>query len=132
MNSLDFFVIDAPGYFVIDVIGAYDFEDAKALIRLILREAESRRSRCVLVDLMRMGDDIPQWERFLLGKETGDVIGGKVQIAVAAPAEKINYFWEDTAVNRGAHAGVFPGREAALEWLLHGKRAARGGKGKTQ
>jgi hypothetical protein len=129
MNSLDFFVIDAPGYFVIDVIGPYNFADAKELIHLILREAGSRHCRRVLVDLMRMSDDIPQWERFFLGKETGDVIGNKVQIAVAAPAEKINYFWEDTAVNRGAHAGVFPGRELALEWLLHGRRAPRSGGG---
>lgn len=113
-------ITEHHGWFAIDVAGRYDLEDAQALIHRVLAEADARQVRRALVDLLQVAGNIPDWERFFLGKETAAVLGASVQLAVVAPAEKINYFWENVAVNRGARVGVFPNRLEAQAWLLRG------------
>ncbi len=113
-------ITDHPGWFAIDVAGRYALDDAQQLIHRILSEAIARKRSRVLVDLLLMEGDIPDWERFFLGVEAAEVLGSAIQIAVAAQGEKINYFWENTAVNRGVRAGVFSNRPQAQAWLLRG------------
>lgn len=117
-------VTDHPGWFAIVVTGRYGLDDMQKLIHRILGEAKARGRSRVLVDLLQMEGDIPDWERFFLGVETAQVLGRAVQIAVAAQGDKINYFWENVAVNRGVRAGVFSNRPQAEAWLLRGAAPA--------
>jgi hypothetical protein len=125
MQHLSLKFTDYSAWIEVQVTGAYDFEDAREFIRILPRESQARGCKRVLIDLLLMEDDIPDWERFLLGKETAEIIGASIQLAVAAPAEKINHFWENTAVNRGANVAIFPSKEEALNWLIRAL-AARG------
>ena len=128
MQHLQLAITAHHGWFAIVVTGRYDLDDAYALIRQILVESVTRDVRRALVDLTQVEGDIPDWERVLLGKETAELLGTKVQVAAVARAEKINYFWENVAVNRGARVGVFPTHREAEQWLLRGVAPAAPGK----
>jgi hypothetical protein len=117
-------ITDHPGWFAIDVAGRYVLDDAQMLIHRILSEAKARQRSRVLVNLLQMEGDIPDWERFFLGVATAEVLGSAIQIAVVAQGDKINYFWENTAVIRGVRAGVFSNRQSAEAWLLRGTAPA--------
>jgi hypothetical protein len=125
MKHFFYTIADYSAWFEFKVSGTYEFEDAREFIRLLPRESAARNCQRILVDLLQLQDDIPDWERFFLGKETAEILGPSIQLAIAAPAEKINHFWENTAVNRGANVGVFPTKEHALHWLVR-PLAARG------
>jgi hypothetical protein len=125
MKHFSLKITDYSLWFDIEVVGAYDFEDAREFIRMLPGESAARNCRRVLINLLLMENDIPDWERFFLGKETAEIVGPSIQLAVAAPADKINHFWENTAVNRGANVAVFPSKEEALNWLVR-PLAARG------
>lgn len=107
-----------PGYLRFLLQGPYDLEDFEAAIpymRDLLVTVDLARA---LIDLREVEGNMPDFDRFNLGVRIAEVWGSSLKLAGLAPAEKINRFLENTAVNRQARVKVFIREPEALEWLL--------------
>jgi len=117
-TSLHIEIQEADRYVVVQTVGAFTLENGKHLIELL--EAESKKRGCdlFLVDALQTGAPAQQIDRFYLGEYAARTWHRKFKVAVLYPQELINKFFENVAVNRGAHVFVVSDRNQALKWLL--------------
>jgi hypothetical protein len=117
-SRMVFEVTRHPGYVRFMAGGPYDFEDFKRFVAYIKATCDEHGTSRALIDLMPMEGDIPQFERYEIGLLVAQVWGSKLKGATLAPAERVNRFAENTAVNRQARLRVFFDEPSALEWLM--------------
>jgi hypothetical protein len=102
-------------------MGDYNFDDVQHLAHVIMDECRKRKCKRVLVDITHVEGEVPDADKFYIGRVSVEVLAG-IKIAVVTKKEHINYFYRDTAVNRGKNVEVFPEHEA-VAWLT-GKDSA--------
>ena len=104
-------------YLAVEVVGDWDLEILKSLAGTLAIQTKNLKYDRVLVDAIKVSRAQQDIDRFLLGMHVASVSKG-IKIAVVIPAEHIDYFFEDAAVNRGAEVSVFADKQTALQWLL--------------
>lgn len=98
--------------------GDYSLADGLALFQRVAATARERGARLVLVDLVGLVGDIPDLDRYDLGKEGAEILGHVERLAVVrAPGYRYTGFAVDVARNRGLNIRVFTDRSEAIEWL---------------
>ena len=106
-------------YLLMRVTGSYGgAEEATADLAAIPERCRAHNRRRVLIDITGMAGDIPQLDRFLLGKRVGRLWGRRIKVAVLAAPERITRFFENVANNDGANVQAFGDMESARRWLL--------------
>lgn len=108
----------SQNYLRFEIQGRYDFGEFQQMVSDMKQACVAQGVKSALIDLLSLQGDIPQFERFTLGKLWAEVWGGALKAAILAPMEKVNRFFENTAVNRQARVQVFFEEKPALEWLL--------------
>lgn len=106
------------GYLRFRVQGPYYFEDFRLAVTSMRDACAQTGTRCALIDLRDVDGNMPDFDRFQIGQHFAETWGGGIKAAGLAPAEKINRFLENTAVNRQARLQIFTEEKDALEWLL--------------
>ncbi len=71
----------------------------------------------ILADARTIEASIPTFDRFELGVEIANILGGKIKIAILVPAAIIDKLGENAALNRGGRVMVTSSLEQALDWL---------------
>ena len=84
-----------------------------------LKAMETSRDR-ILLNWAQVSAPHAEFDRYLAGKDIATLCPPPLRVGVHYPAEMINKFAEDTAVNRGAGFFVCGDRAEALAWLLDG------------
>jgi hypothetical protein len=106
------------GHLFFQVTGSYDFQDFRLLIHGLFDECVRIGDMAALIDISSLEGDIPGFERFELGVLFSQVWGMKLKAGITAPKDRINRFFENTAVNRGARVFVDHDAKRVLEWLI--------------
>jgi hypothetical protein len=106
-----------PGYLLFTVTGAYDFEDFRTIVQAARDECIRSGANQALVDIRIVTGDIPNLERYSLGVLFAQTWTGRLRAGILAPGDRINKFFENTAVNRYAQVIVHAEEAVVLEWL---------------
>ena len=117
-KSVQVTVEELAGYVKVKLFGQYLYEDFCLVVDGFSDLAGKTGKQRIYLDLLDVKGDIPALERYNLGKRSAEAWGDILKVAAAAPAEKINRLWENTAVNRFARVRVFYDEASALDWLL--------------
>jgi hypothetical protein len=104
-------------YLLIKPSAAYSEENYKKAIREARAFCEQYGLTKILADVRGRNEVIPAADRFEIGVEIANVLGGKFQFAILAPAGIIDKLGENAAVNRGGNVFVTSSRAKALRWL---------------
>ena len=116
-DSLQIDIQEEEGYLSVNVSGSLSLKNLKELVDRVLAESKKRSHDLFLVDMLRTGPPENEMDRFDIGNYVASELRG-VKIAVVYPQKYTNKFFENTAVNRGAHLLVFSEKERAVEWLF--------------
>ena len=110
---------DGPGYLLARTIGAFALPAMLATFEKIAAEARARGVRRVLIDSASMSGEIPELDRYDLGKRAAETFAHVERLAVLR-STGIRYtgFAFDVAQNRGLDARAFVDRAEAERWLL--------------
>lgn len=109
----------ADDFLIMRVTGSYGgAQEAAADLAGVPERCRAHNRRRVLIDITGMDGDIPQLDRFLLGKRVGRLWGRRVKVAILTHPERITRFFENVANNDGANVQVFGDVESARRWLL--------------
>ena len=111
--------IDVTDAFVfVQVVGDYaGADDMIAGMQLIIERCREARRWRVLIDVTGLRGEIPQLDRFLLGKRAARMWGQRMRVAIFTRSQETNRFFENVATNDGANVHVFRDRAAAEAWL---------------
>ena len=108
---------DCGSYLSVRVLVPWTFENAKALIDFIKREASARGYRRILLDLTFWEKPSQELTRFRSGEYLALQLKSPFKVAAFAHPQAINKFGENAAVNRAADFRIFPDERSAVEWL---------------
>ena len=109
--------INRGNYLFVENPEPFSFKRALATIQEISEHCKRDSLDKVLFDMRNFYGHISIPDRYEIGKEIAKVFGPKIQVAVVANFNVINYLMENSAVNRGARVKIFFEMEKALEWL---------------
>jgi hypothetical protein len=115
--SLEIRTSTTDEYLMLKVSGPYNLTEFKSLILLMRVKAAEFGHIRVLADLRGVEQDVPGYDRFILGEYYAKEIRYKLKMAVVGPPERITGFFEDVAVNRGGNVRIFSDEQSALRWL---------------
>ena len=113
--SMDFH--EGSGFLACAVTGKWVTEELKQYIASTFAELGKYGSKRLLADLSLVEGPPPEMDRFYMGEYIASTLRG-IKVAVVYRKVYANTFFEDTAVNRGAHLKVFPDKDTALKWLM--------------
>ena len=116
--TTDIVFAERPGYLLVEARCPWTLDNARRLIDTTRSEAERRGHQRILIDLRQWSSPDFEMTRFWSGEHLAAVMTGDFKIAAFADLEHVNYFGENTAVNRGAWFAIFPDEAGALDWLL--------------
>lgn len=105
-------------FIFVQVVGDYaGTEDMIAGMESIVERCREARRWRVLIDVTGLRGEIPQLDRFLLGKRAARIWGQRLRVAIFTRTQETNRFFENVATNDGANVQVFRDRAAAEAWL---------------
>lgn len=116
-KSIRIEVTEHAGYVWFRFLGAYDYEDFHRAVRAMRDYCIDKRFDKAVIDLLAIDGNMPDFDRYGLGIHFAEVWGASLKAAGLAPRDKINRFFENTAVNRQARFQVFSEPGPALAWL---------------
>jgi hypothetical protein len=108
---------EADGYLFITVKGPWSLGSVSQAVKDIGKETRKRAHTRILVDARLLDAPTIGLHRFLIGQEVSEHWRG-IKAAVVRPADLIDKFGEDAAVNRGAQVKVLADIDDALSWLM--------------
>ena len=95
----------------------YDLNRYKNALRKVAEFCEQNGLKKILADVSKSRDNIPVLDRFQLGIDIANILGGRIQMAILAPPFMIDKLGENSAVNRGGRVFVTSSKSQALAWL---------------
>jgi len=109
---------DEPSFLVARAAGSFSLEGMIATFEKTAAVARARGARRVLFDAAAITGDLPDLDRYDLGKRAAEVFAHIERLAVVRPANvRYTGFAFDVAQNRGLDARAFLDPKAAADWL---------------
>ena len=109
---------DAPGYLIAQVTGMLSLQAAVESFEIIAAMAKERGAQRVLIDASAITGDMPDLDRYDLGKQAVSLFGNVERIAVVrGPNIRYTGFAFEVAQNRGLGVRAFADRAEAVAWL---------------
>ena len=109
---------DGPSILVASATGSYSLEAMLATLECVAAEARSRAARRVLLDLRSVTGEVPDLDRYDLGKHAAETFAHVERLGVIrSPHLRYSAFAFDVAQNRGLDARPFLDRAEAERWL---------------
>ena len=115
--KLDVSFEEADGYLLVRVMGKWTPDAVRQGIEDVAQGAQERGYTRILLDLRKLSAPKTEFARYLAGKHIAEV-WSQLKVAAVSPANLINKFAENTAVNRGANLTVLFDFNEALAWLM--------------
>jgi hypothetical protein len=107
-----------PALLVAKAMGSYSLESLLAVFEKLAAAARMRDVRRVLLDLSAVAQDIPDLDRYDMGKRGAELFTHVDRLAVVRGAHhRYTGFAVDVAQNRGLDARGFLDRTEATQWL---------------
>jgi hypothetical protein len=113
--QLSFKVFD--DYLKIHLSGEYLHSEINQILMTIKKLSEENNRTRILVDAWDL-PDMPDMEKFGIGKLGAEMFGPKIKVAMLRKPEHINKFTENVAVNRGGILYIVSDEQEAIRWLL--------------
>ncbi len=114
--SLD--IEETPGYLLARLGGPYSLANALAALERIAVVSRERKARAILLDVTGMSGDIPDLDRYDIGKEAAEVFPHIHRVGILSmPGKRVTGFAIDVAANRGLDMRAFLDRAEAAAWL---------------
>jgi hypothetical protein len=117
-TMIEFTCQEEDNYLLITSKGDYDVDYITANLPKLVDIASSAKRTRILIDAFSIPPPKSEIDRFFLGQAFAAILRPPLRVALLYPAEFINKFMEDTAVNRGAFLFVSGDKDEALRWLL--------------
>ena len=109
---------DGPGILVASATGSYSLEAMLPMLERVAAEARTRGARRVLIDVSRVGGEVPDLDRYEMGKYAAGTFAHIERLGVLrAPDLRYTGFAFDVAQTRGLDARPFVARAQAERWL---------------
>ena len=103
---------------VAKAVGSYSLESLLAVFEKIAAAARTRGARWILLDLSAVAEDIPDLDRYDMGKRGAEIFAHIDRIAVVrGEHHRYTGFAANVARNRGLDARGFLDRAKAAQWL---------------
>lgn len=109
---------DSPGILVASATGSYSLETMLPMLESVAAEARTRGARRVLLDVSQVGGEVPDLDRYEIGKHAAGTFAHIERLGVLrSPHLRYTGFAFDVARNRGLDARPFLDRAEAERWL---------------
>jgi hypothetical protein len=105
-------------YLLVKISGEWSTAETLKSMDDIKAKSDEYGLKCILLDLLDLSLPDSEMTRFYSGEKIAQLFKYSYKLACFAPAERINHFAEDVAVNRGANFRVFYSEAEAIEWLV--------------
>lgn len=105
------------GYLKIHLSGGNPVPEIPEILTTIKKLSGDNNCTRILVDAFDL-PDIPDMEKYNLGKLGAKMFGNKIKVAMLRKPEHINKLTENVAVNRGGRLNIVSNEDDALHWLL--------------
>ncbi|MGQ0384516.1 MAG: hypothetical protein ACT4UP_07550 [Gammaproteobacteria bacterium] len=113
-------ISEQPGFLHFVVTGANTVENVTAYLRDVLREAETRDCRHILIEERLTGRRLGTWDVYQIAAAGGNLLAGRLStvayVDVNAHGDLMK-FAETVANNRGMPMQLFPTVAEAEAWL---------------
>jgi hypothetical protein len=107
-----------PALLVAKAMGSYSLESLVAVFEKLAAAARRRGLRLILLDLSAIPQDIPDLDRYDMGKRGAEIFTHVDRLAVVRGTQhRYSGFAVDVAQNRGLDARGFLDRAEAAQWL---------------
>jgi len=109
---------DSPGILVAGATGSYSLETMLPMLERVAAEARTRGARRVLLDVSQVGGEVPDLDRYEMGKRAAGMFAHIERLGVLRPSHlRYTGFAFVVAQNRGLDARPFLDRAEAERWL---------------
>jgi len=109
---------DAGAFLIAKVSGVFSLRAMLSIVEKIAAEARARHAERVLVESLDVTGDIPNIDRYYLGKGAAEMLLHVERVAILRPAHlRYARLGIDVAHNRGLDIRAFLDAEAAKDWL---------------
>ena len=108
---------DARAFLVARVSGAFSLQAMLRVVEKIAAEARARGAQRVLLESLSVTGDIPDIDRYDLGKRAAEMLLHVERVAILRPAHLNTSLGIDVARNRGLDVRAFPDTKTAEDWL---------------
>jgi len=109
---------DADGYLLATQAGDYSLADSLAHMERVAAVTRERKLRRVVFDITRLVGDVPDMDRFEIGKEAAEIFQHVDRVAIVmAGSARSNGFALDVAANRGLDMRSFVSAAEAIDWV---------------
>ena len=109
---------DGSAFLVARMSGEFSLQGMLAALERIAAESRSRAARRILVDISAVEGDIPDLDRFDIGRRGAEIFSHIERLGVLRdPRMRFTGFALDVAQNRGLDVHAFLERAEAVQWL---------------
>jgi hypothetical protein len=121
MNTFEIKTKEEGGILWFTLKGPGTYAHLLRAVAAIITETKSREIWHVLCDATAITAPPGAFEKFEAGVELARGADPRLQMAVVARVEIIDYIFENVTRNRGVSVRVFKNQDAALQWLHSAK-----------
>jgi hypothetical protein len=107
----------AGAFLIAKVSGVFSLPAMLSIVEKIAAEARARQAQRVLVESFGVTGDIPDIDRYDLGKRAAEMLLHVERVAILRPAHLSTGFGIDVARNRGLDIRAFLDAKTAEDWL---------------